>query len=58
MNSRRHSTVGPFPIFLLLAFVILRLTFRWRWRTVLLASVVLALVGDFLVDLLIALRPR
>jgi hypothetical protein len=50
--------VSPFPIFLLLSFVILRLTFRWRWRTVLLASVVVALAGDFLVDLLIALRQR
>ena len=46
--------MSPFPIFLALGFVILRLTFRWRWRTVLLVAVVLALVGDFLVDLLIA----
>ena len=50
--------MSPFPIFLLLSFVILRLTFRWLWRTVLLASVVVALAGDFLVDLLIALRQR
>ena len=48
--------MSPFPIFLALGFVILRLTFRWRWRTVLLVAVVLALVGDFLVDLLIALK--
>jgi len=50
--------VGPFSIFLALGFVILRLTFRWRWRTVLLAAVVFALVGDFVVDLLIAFRPQ
>lgn len=50
--------IGPFPIFLLLSFVILRLTFRWRWKTILLASIAIALAGDFLVDLLIALRAR
>jgi hypothetical protein len=43
-----------FPIFLVLWFVVLRLTFRWRWRTVLIAAVVLALVGDFAVDMLVA----
>ena len=46
--------MSPFAIFLVLAFVGLRLTFRWRWRTILLAAVVLALVGDFVVDLLVA----
>jgi len=48
--------VSPFAIFLVLAFVGLRLTFRWRWRTILLAAVVLALVGDLLVDLLVTYR--
>jgi hypothetical protein len=48
--------VSPFPIFLLLGFVILRLTVRWRWKTILFASIVLALVADFVVDLLVAAR--
>jgi len=48
--------VGPFPIFLVIALVVLRLSFRWRWKTVLIAAVGLALAGDFLVDLLVALR--
>jgi len=50
--------IGPFPIFLVLAFVILRLTFRWRWRTILIASIVIALAGDLIVDFLISLRAR
>ena len=50
--------IGPFAIFLVLAFVILRLTFRWRWRTILVVSIVIALAGDFVVDLLISLRAR
>jgi hypothetical protein len=48
--------VGPFPIFLVIALVVLRLSFRWRWKTVLVVSVLAALAGDFLVDLLVALR--
>jgi hypothetical protein len=48
--------VGPFPIFVVLAFVILRLTFRWRLRSLLLAAVLAGLIGDFVVDLLITLR--
>jgi len=48
--------VSPFPIFLVLGFVVLRLTFRWRWKTVLLAAVALALAGDFIVDLLVTRR--
>ena len=50
--------IGPFPIFLVLAFVILRLTCPWRWRTILIVSIAIALAGDLLVDLLIALRAR
>jgi hypothetical protein len=41
-----------------LGFVVLRLTFRWRWRTVLIAAVVLALVGDFALDMFVALGDR
>jgi hypothetical protein len=48
--------VSPFAIFLVLAFVVLRLTVRARWRTILLAAVVIALVGDLLVDLLVTYR--
>ena len=50
--------MSPFPIFLVLGLIVLRLTFRWRWRTVLLAAVVLALVGDVAVDMLVALSNR
>jgi hypothetical protein len=47
-----------FPIFLVLGFLVLRLTFRWRWKTVLIASVVLALAGDFAVDMLVSLSKH
>ena len=47
-----------FPIFLVLSFLILRLSFRWRWKTILLASIAIALAGDFLVDLLVAYRAQ
>jgi hypothetical protein len=50
--------VGPFPIFLVVVFLVLRLSVRWRWKTVLIVSIVVALAGDLLVDLLIALRAR
>jgi hypothetical protein len=50
--------MSPFPIFLVLAVVVFRLTFRWRWRTVLIAAVVLALAGDFAVDMMVALSKR
>lgn len=46
----------PFVAFTLLAFLMLRLTFRWRFRTVLIVAVLLGLAGDVTVDLLIALR--
>jgi hypothetical protein len=50
--------VSPFPIFLIIAFLVLRLSFRWRWRTIILASIGIALAGDFIVDMLIALRAQ
>jgi hypothetical protein len=50
--------VSPFPIFLIIAFLVLRLSFRWRWRTIILASIFIALAGDFFVDLLVAYRAR
>ena len=45
-----------FGIFAILAFVVLRLTFRARWRTLILAALVIGLVADFAVDFLVALR--
>jgi hypothetical protein len=41
-----------------LGLIVLRLTFRWRWRTVLIGAVVLALVGDFAVDMLVTVGNR
>lgn len=46
----------PFVAFTLLAFLILRLSFRWRFRTVLIVAVLLGLAGDVTVDLLVAFR--
>jgi len=43
-----------FVIFAVLAFIVLRLTFRARVRTLILASLLIGLVGDFAVDLLVA----
>ncbi len=40
-----------------LLFLILRLTVRWRWRTVFLVAVVLSVVADFVLDGLVARRP-
>ena len=45
-------TMG-FLVFTPIALIVLRLTVRWRWRTVLLASVVVGLVADVIVDLLV-----
>jgi len=43
-----------FAIFAVLAFIVLRLTFRARLRTLILAALFIGLVGDFAVDLLVA----
>ena len=45
-----------FVIFAPLAFILLRLTCRWRWRTILLTSLVIGLAADFILDSLVALR--
>ena len=50
--------MSPLPIFFVIAFLVLRLSFSWRWRTVLLVAVVLAVLGDFVVDLLVTFRAR
>jgi hypothetical protein len=43
-----------FLIFAVLGFVVLRLSFRGRFRTFLLLSVAIGLLADFALDLLIA----
>ena len=45
-----------FFVFAPLTFLILRLTVRWRWRTVVLAAVLLGLVADMVLDGLVARR--
>ena len=49
-----HTMV--FFIFAPLLFLILRLTVRWRWRTVFLVAIVLSVVADFVLDGLVARR--
>jgi len=46
----------PFVLFAILGFIVLRLTFRARLRTILLLALVCGLLGDFAVDLLVTLR--
>jgi len=46
-----------FFVFTPLVFLILRLTVRWRWRTVFLVALVLGVVADFVLDGLVARRP-
>jgi phosphatidylglycerophosphate synthase len=46
-----------FLVFEPLLFLLLRLTVRWRWRTVLLVALVLGVVADFVLDGLVARRP-
>ena len=50
-----HTMV--FLVFAPLLFLILRLTVRWRWRTVLLVAIVLSVLADFILDGLVARRP-
>ena len=45
-----------FGIFAILAFVVLRLTFRARWRTLILAALIIGVVADYAVDFLVTLR--
>ena len=45
-----------FVIFAILSFVVLRLTFRARFRTLILASLILGLVADYAIDFLVTLR--
>jgi MFS family permease len=46
-----------FFVFAPLLFLILRLTVRWRWRTVFLVAIVLSVLADFVLDGLVARRP-
>jgi len=45
-----------FLIFAPLTFLLLRLTVRWRWRSILLTAVIVGLVADFVLDLMVARR--
>jgi hypothetical protein len=45
-----------FGIFAVLAFVVLRLTIRARWRTLILAALIVGLVADYAVDVIVTLR--
>jgi hypothetical protein len=45
-----------FVVFSILSFIVLRLTVRARWRTLLLLAVVIGLIGDFVADLLVAFQ--
>jgi hypothetical protein len=45
-----------FLVFAVLGFVVLRLSFRGRFKTLILLSVVFGLAADFALDLLIAAR--
>ena len=47
----------PFLIFTVLGFVVLRLTFRARFKTLIILAVLIGLVADFGLDLLVAVRP-
>ena len=42
-----------FLIFTPLAFLVLRLTFRGRWRTILLFAVVIGLAADMIFDVMV-----
>jgi hypothetical protein len=46
-----------FFVFAPLLFLILRLTVRWRWRTVFFVAIVLSVLADFVLDGLVARRP-
>jgi hypothetical protein len=45
-----------FLIFAPLTFLLLRLTVRWRWRSILLTAAIVGLVADFVFDLMVARR--
>lgn len=45
-----------FGIFAILSFIVLRLTFRIRWRALILTSLIIGLVADYAVDVLVTFR--
>jgi hypothetical protein len=45
-----------FAIFAILSFIVLRLTFRIRWRALILASLIIGLMADYAVDVLVTFR--
>ena len=56
-GGRRADQV-LFLIFAPLAFVVLRLTFRGRWRTILLFAIVIGLAADVFFDFIVAHQAR
>jgi hypothetical protein len=51
-----HEKIMVFIVFAPLAFLVLRLSFNWRWRTVILAAAAIGLAADVVFDFLIASR--
>ena len=45
-----------FFIFAPLAFIVIRLSVNWRWRTVVIAALGVGLVADIMLDFLVARR--
>jgi hypothetical protein len=45
-----------FLIFAPLTFLLLRLSVRWRWRSILLTALVVGLVADLVLDLMVSRR--
>jgi hypothetical protein len=45
-----------FLIFAPLTFLLLRLSVRWRWRSILLTAIIAGLVADLILDLMVARR--
>ena len=45
-----------FAVFAPLALIVIRLSVRWRWRTVVLAALAIGLAADLVLDFLIGSR--
>jgi hypothetical protein len=45
--------VTPFVVFTLLAFIVLFLTFRWRFRTLVIAAALIGFFSDMLIDIVL-----
>ena len=56
-SCRSRPAAMAFFVVAPLLFLILRLTVRWRWRTVFLVALILGVVADLVLDGLVARRP-